>query len=139
MSHVHCNSIIEGLSKAIETHSTKALFIGVRGNDPEGKSINFFQHTSEGWPSAIRIHPLLKWSYNEIWNYIETLNLPVCKLYERGYTSIGSTLDTSPNPMLKDGKGSYLHAKFLSDEMYERAGRIKGTRAKPPAVNDLKR
>ena len=123
MSHVQCNSIIDGLSKAIASHNTRAMFIGVRENDPEGKSLHFTEPTTEGWPSVMRIHPLLKWSYKDIWNYIETLNIPVCKLYERGYTSIGSTLDTQPNPMLKDSNGEYMHAKFLGDERYERAGR----------------
>ena len=33
--------------------------------------------------------------------FIRHLGIPYCELYDRGYTSLGGTLDTSPNPMLE--------------------------------------
>ena len=58
-------------------------------------------------------------------------------LYDRGYdpygrgwidgrfTSLGGTLDTHPNPLLKDGKGQggFKPAYELQDETKERYGR----------------
>ena len=62
--------------------------------------------------------------------------MPYCVLYDRGYgswqneltcrfTSLGGTLDTHPNPLLKDGKrdGGFKPAYELQDETKERYGR----------------
>ena len=45
-------------------------------------------------------------------------------LYDQGYTSLGSTIDTIKNPNLLLDNGCYLPASKLIDENLERAGRI---------------
>lgn len=49
---------------------------------------------------------------------------PYCKLYDDGYTSLGSTKDTIPNPKLQRKDGSFAPAYTLTDGGSERGGRI---------------
>ena len=51
-------------------------------------------------PSLIRVSPILEWSYRDIWDFIQATGAPYCVLYDQGYTSIGSMLDTVRNPYL---------------------------------------
>lgn len=54
-----------------------------------------------------RIHPVIDWHYREIWAFIRCLDIPYCSLYDLGYTSLGGTNDTHPNPKLVvDGSAS---------------------------------
>jgi FAD synthetase len=99
------------------------VIIGSRRTDPDCEKLNTYQYTDEDWPKIMRFHPLLDWSYSDVWDYIEEHKLPICSLYERGYTSLGSRSRTFPNNMLFTANG-YLHAKYLSDHDKERDGRI---------------
>ena len=49
---------------------------------------------------------------------------PYCKLYDDGYTSLGSTKDTIPNPNLRRADGTFQPAYALTDGESERGGRI---------------
>ena len=53
----------------------------------------------------MRIHPVIDWHYAEIWAFIRHLGIPYCGLYDLGYTSLGGTTDTHPNPALRKGDG----------------------------------
>jgi FAD synthetase len=71
--------------------------------------------------------------------FIRYLEIPYCSLYDEGYTSLGGTLDTHPNPKLAVKDASTVsspnstapnrpHAKFrpayeLTDDDEERLGR----------------
>ncbi|XP_052751023.1 uncharacterized protein LOC113509502 [Galleria mellonella] len=116
-----------------EDGSLKACLMGTRRTDPYSHDLKFIQHTDHNWPSIQRVSPLLNWSYHHIWSYLIKRNVPYCNLYDKGYTSIGSTQNTWPNPALayKDHSGclSYLPAWRLSDATLERAGR--GTPPQP--------
>jgi FAD synthetase len=73
----------------------------------------------------MRVNPLLDWSYEDVWNFIQILKIPYCKLYDEGYTSIGSKSTTKRNETLHLGEGKYLPAFELKDESLERDGRKK--------------
>lgn len=53
--------------------------------------------------------------------------MPYCELYDLGYTSLGGTTDTHPNPALRtvgeDGEVVYRPAYELKDDHLERLGR----------------
>lgn len=76
----------------------------------------------------MRVHPILDWSYANVWQYLIGRSVPYCSLYDRGYTSLGGPSDTLPNPFLrmetKTGDTDYIPAYRLVDELAERAGRI---------------
>ncbi|KAL9081433.1 MAG: hypothetical protein Q9159_007315 [Coniocarpon cinnabarinum] len=111
----------------------RAIFVGTRRTDPHGASLTHFDPTDRGWPSFMRIHPVIDWHYQEIWAFIRHLQIPYCQLYDMGYTSLGGTNNTHPNPKLgvaqQDGSGQmtgqiiFRPAYELQDDHEERLGR----------------
>ena len=73
----------------------------------------------------MRINPLLEWSYEDVWGCVLALQIPYCSLYDKGYTSLGLTTNTRPNPalLLTNGTGGYAPAHTLRDGVRERHGR----------------
>ncbi|CAG7837215.1 unnamed protein product [Allacma fusca] len=118
-----------GLSEALEKYpGIRAVLMGTRRSDPSGKNLNYFQMTDSSWPQAMRVSPILEWSYQELWNFIRSLTLPYCKLYDQGFTSLGSKSNTAPNPKLlrnsdQNGTNSYMPAYKLENGTTERSGR----------------
>ncbi len=58
------------------------------------------------------------------------MGIPYCELYDKGYTSLGGTDDTHPNPALKVGGGGakiegaeFMPAYVLTGDKEERLGR----------------
>ncbi|KAH7398359.1 hypothetical protein BKA66DRAFT_407402 [Pyrenochaeta sp. MPI-SDFR-AT-0127] len=83
-----------------DTPSVKAILVGTRRTDPHGEHLKHFDPTDSGWPKFVRVHPVIDWHYVDIWTFIRYLNIPYCTLYDLGYTSLGGTTDTQPNPAL---------------------------------------
>lgn len=117
--------------------SLEAIWMGVRRSDlPEAvrDRLKPVQVTDidRGWPQFARLSPLLEWTYSDIWKYILELGVPVCPLYDYGYTSIGEPSNTIPNETLKKSvddveaiKGQYyLPAYLLDQESTERNSRL---------------
>jgi 3'-phosphoadenosine 5'-phosphosulfate sulfotransferase (PAPS reductase)/FAD synthetase len=50
--------------------------------------------------SFMRVNPILRWEFGHVWHFLRTFDLPYCKLYDMGYTSLGKKSDTRPNPFL---------------------------------------
>lgn len=126
--HIKAENLKVGLEYLINDYKVKAVFLGVRSTDfPNNEDkIDFFAETTEGWPHSMRIMPILNWNYAHVWNYIDTQKIPICSLYEHGYTSIGAMSKTKPNPyLLNKETGEYLHARMLKDDNLERIWRIK--------------
>ncbi|KAH7089088.1 hypothetical protein FB567DRAFT_324439 [Paraphoma chrysanthemicola] len=126
-----------------DTPSVKAILVGTRRTDPHGEHLKHFDPTDSGWPSFMRVHPVIDWHYVDIWTFIRYLNIPYCSLYDMGYTSLGGTTDTHPNPalarlpstqkitQLKEANGAvngiskprFRPAYELEDDYEERLGR----------------
>jgi 3'-phosphoadenosine 5'-phosphosulfate sulfotransferase (PAPS reductase)/FAD synthetase len=46
----------------------KAVFVGTRRTDPHGKFLSHFDQTDHGWPSFMRVQPVIDWHYQEVWS-----------------------------------------------------------------------
>ncbi|KAI1170747.1 adenine nucleotide alpha hydrolases-like protein [Nemania sp. FL0916] len=119
----------KGLEIYLAQHSDiKAIFVGTRRTDPHGEKLTHFDPTDGGWPDFMRIHPVIDWHYAEIWTFIRHLQIPYCPLYDQGYTSLGGTKDTLPNPHLRkqgmNGSGFRPAYELVGDDE-ERLGRDK--------------
>ncbi|KAG8984757.1 3'-phosphoadenosine 5'-phosphosulfate sulfotransferase [Tulasnella sp. JGI-2019a] len=78
-----------------------AILVGTRRNDPHGAALGFTTPTDPGWPQFLRVHPIINWSYQDVWDFLRELDVPYCDLYDKGYTSLGSTYNTFKNPALR--------------------------------------
>ncbi|KAF5021530.1 hypothetical protein F66182_6440 [Fusarium sp. NRRL 66182] len=109
-----------------ERPSIKAIFVGTRRTDPHGENLKHFDPTDAGWPSFMRIHPVIDWHYAQIWAFILHMGIAYCPLYDQGYTSLGGKKDTHPNPHLKkEGQNgqAFRPAYELIEDDEERLGR----------------
>ncbi|KAF7945725.1 uncharacterized protein EAE97_004763 [Botrytis byssoidea] len=122
----------EAFTQYLHDHPVvKAILVGTRRTDPHGADLTHFDLTDGGWPRFMRVHPVIDWHYREIWGFIRHLNIPYCPLYDQGYTSLGGTTDTHPNPVLvaEDSKGDgegevkFRPAYELVEDEEERLGR----------------
>lgn len=98
---------IRPLVNGIKNLHLDAFISGIRGVEHEERAKETIFSPREN-PRHMRVHPMLFWTRFDVREYLEKNKLPHNPLYDKGYTSLGSTLDTTPN---KD------------PNMHERAGR----------------
>lgn len=95
----------EGMRRALELYKLRfpdiqAILVGTRRTDPHGTTLSYRNVTDPGWPAFERVNPIINWAYSDVWTFLRKLNVPYCTLYNEGYTSLGSTYNTFPNPAL---------------------------------------
>jgi len=117
-------SIKEGLADLLSRFPLlEGIFLGTRRSDPHCQTLEYFSPTDKDWPQIMRINPILEWEYHDIWSFLNIFQVPYCKLYRDGYTSLGGSKSTRPNPALKLPDGSFSPASELVDGTKERDGR----------------
>lgn len=98
---------IDPLIRGIKQLGLDAFLGGIRGVEHEERAKEqIFSPRTE--PEHMRVHPILFWTRDDVQTYLNNNKLPHNPVYDKGYTSLGSTLDTTPNQ---------------SPGMHERAGR----------------
>ncbi|KAI9002340.1 hypothetical protein BC832DRAFT_561283 [Gaertneriomyces semiglobifer] len=123
--------MLPALTTYMSTHPhVDSMLIGTRLSDPYSQNLRPFHPTDAGWPSLIRVHPILTYTYTDIWDAMRLLKVPCCVLYERGYTSLGGMKDTRRNTALRrkpemEGEEGYEPAWMLREDGLERSGREK--------------
>ncbi|KAE9992727.1 hypothetical protein Vi05172_g11978 [Venturia inaequalis] len=128
-----------------EHKEVEAIFVGTRRTDPHGEFLTHFDRTDHGWPDFMRVHPVIDWHYVDIWNFIIHLQIPYCPLYDQGYTSLGGTTDTHPNPALRrqsvsesgTSKVIFRPAYELMADNEERLGRDWERKGAPPPASEV--
>ncbi len=82
------------LHESIERHGFDAVVSAIRWDECEARSDETYispRVYSEplGAYSHDRIHPILHWTLDDVWSYINHHDVPVNPLYREGYTSLG--------------------------------------------------
>lgn len=115
----------EALWRVKNQTSIDLVFLGTRFTDPAGTHQQTpVSPTTEGWPPMTRVSPLFHWGAKDVWNYILQNDIPYCRLYKEGYSSLGSRSSTNRNPLLLlPGEKKYKPAWSLTFDVLERNGR----------------
>lgn len=147
--HLDLRRYAMGMRQALDAYlndrpEVQAIFMGTRRTDPHSDTLGHFSPTDKGWPQFMRVNPVIDWGYADIWavssydyndmiydadyrQFIRHLQIPYCCLYDQGFTSLGGTSDTKPNPALAiDAEGKKFRPAYelvRGDE--ERKGRNK--------------
>jgi len=83
---------VEPMQRA--TSKLKALISGVRRDQTANRAgLPVIQRRPTG---PLRIHPMLHWTKQAVWQYIDDHNLPSHPLFKQGYLSIGCAPCTRP-------------------------------------------
>ncbi|MGB9707501.1 MAG: phosphoadenosine phosphosulfate reductase family protein [Microgenomates group bacterium] len=89
---------INAINFALSKYKIKAFMSGIRWDEHEARSQEkYFSPRS----NHTRVHPILHFTLDDIWQYIKIFNVPYVSLYDKGYKSLGEAPFTKP---VKDPK-----------------------------------
>ena len=94
---------VDGLELLVETNHNShpmAIVLGTRTGDPNAGSQGVWAPSSHFLPPFMRVNPVISWTHGHVWHFLRLYGLPYCPLYDKGYTSLGTTKDTLPCPAL---------------------------------------
>ncbi|MEP6485341.1 MAG: phosphoadenylyl-sulfate reductase [Rudaea sp.] len=84
---------VEPMRRALEELGAGTWLAGLRRSQTtERKQIDFLERRDSRW----KFHPVADWTDRDVWNYLQSNNLPYHPLWERGYVSIGDVHTTRP-------------------------------------------
>ncbi len=84
---------INAINYALDKYKIKAFISGIRWDEhPARSKERYFSPRS----THTRVHPILHFTLDDIWQYIKTYNVPYVPLYDKGYKSLGEAPFTKP-------------------------------------------
>lgn len=84
---------IKTITETIKVNKWKALFVAIRWDEhPARASEEYFSRRKTHW----RIHPILHFTEQDIWDYIKKFKISYNPLYNKGYRSLGEQEFTKP-------------------------------------------
>ena len=91
-TYLHINKV-EPMQRALQQLKAKAWLAGLRSSQTDHRaSLGTIALQNE----IYKVHPVLRWSSKQMYEYIKQYDLPFHPLYEQGYVSIGDTHSTRP-------------------------------------------
>ena len=109
------DDLSEGLQEYVRKSNINTMMIGIKSSDEGAKSLQPTLQTQD-IVQLNRVHPLLSWTYKDVWSYIDDNKLSVCNLYSQGYTKLNTCNNTTKNPVLSDKKSNmFKSAELLTD------------------------
>lgn len=67
----------------------RTVITGIRKSESYKRSKRTMFETSHTDKTKKMIHIIIDWTEKDVWNYIHTLNMPYCNLYDEGFNRIG--------------------------------------------------
>lgn len=58
------------VGKLIDECGIEAIIMGNRQTDPWSKDLEPFTQSSPSWPKFMRVFPIIKWTYKDVWVYL---------------------------------------------------------------------
>lgn len=92
----------------IETNHIKALMTGIRKDEQEARSKETYFSARQD-PDHFRVHALLHFTEQDIWNAIHAYGIPYVSLYAQGYRSLGARSTTQKAVNLPAWKQDLQH------------------------------
>ncbi|OGK20263.1 hypothetical protein A3C23_04895 [Candidatus Roizmanbacteria bacterium RIFCSPHIGHO2_02_FULL_37_13b] len=89
---------INAIKYTLKKYKFKAIISGIRKDEHEARSKETYFSKRL---NHMRIHPILDFTFSDIWNYINEFHVPYVSLYDQGYKSLGEAPFTKP---VKDKK-----------------------------------
>jgi phosphoadenosine phosphosulfate reductase len=84
---------LRSIKKAVRRFKWRALVVGIRWDEHEARASEAYFSVRK---KHTRIHPLLHFSEQDIWEYLKVHGIPHHPLYDQGYRSIGERPFTKP-------------------------------------------
>ncbi len=84
---------INAINFAIDKYHIEAFVSGIRWDEHKARSQEtYFSQRS----THFRVHPILHFTLQDVWDYIKTFKVPYVNLYDQGYKSLGEAPFTKP-------------------------------------------
>jgi phosphoadenosine phosphosulfate reductase len=82
------------MNNFIVENDVEAVITGIRWDEQDArKDETYFSPRKD--PDHMRVHPILHFTEREVWDAIRMHDIPVNKLYEKGYRSLGAKATTT--------------------------------------------
>jgi phosphoadenosine phosphosulfate reductase len=105
---------INVINDFVKRNKVKAFISGIRWDEHESRSKEkYFSKRAD----HTRVHPLLHFTEDDIWNYIKTYKVPYVNLYDKGYRSLGEKPFTK---RAKPGEGERSGREKTKEHLMEK-------------------
>ena len=84
---------INAINYALDKYKIEAFMSGIRLDEHEARSKETYFSKR---PTHDRVHPILDFTIDDIWEYIRSKDVPYVNLYDKGYKSLGEKPFTKP-------------------------------------------